>query len=394
MPYIKITVIVPVYNAEQYISKCIESILEQTYTNLQIILVDDGSTDGSGELCDRYAALDRRVDVCHTTNRGLVAARKEGIRKAQGDYVGFVDADDYIEPNMYELLLNELIESKADFVHTGYIEENGHAKRNIWDFENGIFELENVKDREEFLVRYVLKVEKNKFISYSIWSKLYKRELITESYFLLQDNQQYGEDLLSLCLCILHSKRVALSRHALYHYVVRKNSMSHLYNIEYFMKEIELSNNISKSIYTYDKQIYSELKGRICGFLISRFIDSFEEINRKIRIQKFWFEDISILRGKKIAIYGAGAVGRDFYVQFSRYRDIEIVAWFDSEWESRECDYTEIVGADRLNDYQYENIVIAVNEEIVAREIENMLLKYGKTKEMIIWQKPGNIWGI
>lgn len=394
MLHIKISVIVPVYNAEQYIAKCIESILRQTYTELQIILIDDGSTDGSGELCDQYAALDKRVEVYHTANRGLVAARKEGIRKSQGDYIGFVDADDYIEPDMYGQLLDELVESRADFIHTGYIEENGQSRKNILDFENGIFELASIKDREAFLKQYVLKGEKHKFISYSIWSKLYKRDLIEKSYFLLQDNQQYGEDVLSLCLCILNSRRIILSRHALYHYVVRKGSMSHLQNVKYVMKEIELSNHIVRSITGYDREVYAELEESICSFLISRFLDLVEKINRKIDIQRFWFEDIKELRGKKIAIYGAGAVGQDFYAQFCKYRDIEVVAWFDSAWESRQCDYAEIVGADRLRDYQYETMVIAVNEESVAAEIESMLLKLGQPKEKILWKKPVNMWEI
>ena len=98
----KITVIVPVYNAEPYLPQCIESILRQTYPNLQIILVDDGSTDGSGMICDKYAGMDGRIEVYHTENRGLVAARKLGIRCSTGKYVGFVDADDYIDPEMYE----------------------------------------------------------------------------------------------------------------------------------------------------------------------------------------------------------------------------------------------------------------------------------------------------
>ena len=92
-----ISVIVPVYNAELYISNCIESILNQTYSKLQIILVDDGSKDNSGKICDQYAAQDKRIEVFHTPNNGLVAARKVGISYSKGTYIGFVDADDYVD---------------------------------------------------------------------------------------------------------------------------------------------------------------------------------------------------------------------------------------------------------------------------------------------------------
>ena len=98
----KISVIVPIYNVEDYLEHCIDSICAQTYRNLEIILVDDGSMDHSGQICDRYAALDTRITVIHQENKGVVAARKAGLQHAQGEYTGFVDGDDYLDPDMYD----------------------------------------------------------------------------------------------------------------------------------------------------------------------------------------------------------------------------------------------------------------------------------------------------
>ena len=224
----KITVIVPVYNAEPYLPQCIESILRQTYPNLQIILVDDGSTDGSGMICDKYAGMDGRIEVYHTENRGLVAARKLGIRCSTGKYVGFVDADDYIDPEMYELLLKDIIESRADFVNTGYIQETENENENYFYFEEEVLNLPDVEEREKALVKYVLQAEKERYISYSIWSKLFDRKLIEKCYLQLPDRQQYGEDMLCLCLCILESRHIKLSKRTLYHYKLQKKSLSHL----------------------------------------------------------------------------------------------------------------------------------------------------------------------
>ena len=123
MREIRVTVVVPVFNVERHISKCIESILAQTYSNIQVVLVDDGSTDNSGKICDGYAKLDKRIEVYHTINKGSVSARRTGISHAEGEYVGFVDADDYIEANMVEFMLEKICESGADFIHTGFIEE-------------------------------------------------------------------------------------------------------------------------------------------------------------------------------------------------------------------------------------------------------------------------------
>ena len=121
-----ISVIVPVYNIEAYLRKCIDSILAQTYTNLEIILVDDGSTDNSGEICNEYAAKDARIRVIHKGNGGLSSARNTGIDIATGKYIGFVDSDDYLAPDMYEKLLGAIVNNHADIsvCNVHHVDEN------------------------------------------------------------------------------------------------------------------------------------------------------------------------------------------------------------------------------------------------------------------------------
>ena len=110
----KISVIVPIFNSEQFINRCVESILNQTYKNLEIILVDDGSTDDSGKICDQYALTDSRITVIHKINEGVSKARNMGIDASKGDLISFVDADDFLDVNMYEELINHLNENPAD----------------------------------------------------------------------------------------------------------------------------------------------------------------------------------------------------------------------------------------------------------------------------------------
>lgn len=110
----KISVVIPVYNAEKYLVKCVESILAQTYSNLEVILVDDGSKDNSGKICDELAGMDNRVIVCHQQNAGVSAARNKGIEIASGQYIGFCDADDYVEMDMYETLYNCIKKNESD----------------------------------------------------------------------------------------------------------------------------------------------------------------------------------------------------------------------------------------------------------------------------------------
>lgn len=116
MEKIKISVIVPIYNVEQYLSQCLDSIINQTYTNLEIILINDGSTDNSEKICNQYKLLDPRIIVIHKTNGGLSDARNTGIKIATGDYISFVDADDFIDKNMYTILFQKINTTNADII--------------------------------------------------------------------------------------------------------------------------------------------------------------------------------------------------------------------------------------------------------------------------------------
>ena len=115
-----VSVIIPAYNIEDYIGRCLDSIISQTYKNLEIIVVDDGSRDYTGEILDNYAKKDRRIKVIHKENGGVSSARNKGIEAAEGDYIGFIDGDDLIEPEMYKTLVDLLEEENADIAHCGY----------------------------------------------------------------------------------------------------------------------------------------------------------------------------------------------------------------------------------------------------------------------------------
>ncbi len=218
----KISIIVPVYNAEDTLERCISSILGQTYHDLQILLVDDGSTDGSYGICQQFALIDKRIEVCHTENKGSVAARKTGLKLAVGDYIGFVDADDYIEPDLFIKLLEMLMKTNADFVHSGYVEERQGNKKIICNFDEAVFKMHDIQSKINFLQEFVLNGINDNNISSSIWSKLFQAGFIKKCFEPLSDKQQYGEDLLCLCRCVLESRCLVLDRIAGYHYDIKK----------------------------------------------------------------------------------------------------------------------------------------------------------------------------
>lgn len=210
-----ISIIVPVYKAEQYLKKCVESILAQTYSDLELILVDDGSPDNSPAICDRYAEMDSRVHVIHKLNAGVSAARNDGIAVAKGDWIAFVDSDDWIEPEMMELLAQGLLcypEAKVSVC--GWYRHEGDR---IFDYGSGLPKgLVNGKDAFQWAIRGT------GFEGY-VWNKLYRRSVFDEGLRFPQDIT-ICEDLWLNCSIFLSCDFVYVINKPLYHYLIRPGS--------------------------------------------------------------------------------------------------------------------------------------------------------------------------
>ncbi len=162
-----ISIIVPIYNTRRYIDKCVESIVNQTYKNIEIILVDDGSTDGSDKKCDEWKEKDKRIKVIHKENEGASSARNVGIENAKGKYIAFIDSDDYIDLDIIEALYKRLIETNSEISSGGFIVETYAGKKSKFAEEN------YVANSEEALRRLFLHED----ISLSLCDELYKKEL-------------------------------------------------------------------------------------------------------------------------------------------------------------------------------------------------------------------------
>lgn len=169
-----VSIIVPVYKVENYLKKCIDSITNQTYTNLEILLVDDGSPDNCPKICDDYASLDDRIKVIHKKNGGLSDARNVGMKIAKGEYIGFVDSDDWIDSDMYKILVGLILKYNADIAECGL--RFVFPDRTIETDDNKITILENTKAIECFLDRSI-------DIKGSVWNKLYKKSIIANLNF-------------------------------------------------------------------------------------------------------------------------------------------------------------------------------------------------------------------
>lgn len=208
-----ISIIVPVYKVEKYLEKCIESVLQQTYTNLQIILVDDGSPDNCGKICDEYAKKDSRIEVIHKVNGGLSDARNVGISKAKGRYIGFVDSDDYIKEDMYEILLNLIKEYDAD-VSICNLYDVIDGKEYIRNKEKGIQEYSRLDILKEVLL--------DKNIQSYAWNKLYKKELFDEIKYPI--GKKY-EDIGTTFYVFEKCNKIVVTSKPEYYYLKRSDSL-------------------------------------------------------------------------------------------------------------------------------------------------------------------------
>lgn len=217
-----ISVIVPIYNVEEYLPTCIESILNQTYKDLEILLIDDGSTDNSGKICDMYAKQDSRCIVLHQLNKGLSGARNTGLDYATGEYISFVDGDDYIHPQMLEILYEALQKGDYDFSMTLYKEV--YAKENVLFISNYTFQ---EFDQDQLI--YGLYNTSRKRNNYSemnfhiVWNKLYKKKLINNTYFV----QTSAEDTVFNTSIYLKCKKIIAINKALYYWMQRNTSITH-----------------------------------------------------------------------------------------------------------------------------------------------------------------------
>ncbi len=209
-----ISIIVPVYNVEKYLKKCIDSILNQSFQNFELILVDDGSTDSSGEICDEYALKDRRVLVIHKENGGLSSARNEGIKASSAEYVGFVDSDDYISFSMYEFLYNNLIENNADISICGLYN----------CYENNVYPQYSKKEFYLLNNEQALKMAlEGKVFSVHAVNKLYRKSLFEDVLFPIN---KLSEDAFTIPKLLLKSRRVVVNTVPLYFYVHRSGTIT------------------------------------------------------------------------------------------------------------------------------------------------------------------------
>ena len=274
----KISVIIPAYNVKPYIEKCMKSIMQQTYQNLEIILVNDGSTDGTGTLCNQIAQEDSRIVVLHKENGGLSDARNAGLDVCTGDFISFIDSDDYIEPDMYECMMEEMKDETVSIVAVGFLVMEADGETCIMGAEQKL----KLTKEEAFMNIF----EKEELFPSSV-NKLYRRCLFDKLRFLkgiINEDTEIIPQILNICDFI-----VVLDK-ALYHYVLRKGSIT--------QSEFTLRDYNSIAVYgtaiEVCKLYYPNLLPYASYYELNRIYETYVRLAKSKNCRNLWKQEFSL----------------------------------------------------------------------------------------------------
>lgn len=385
----QISVIVPVYQVKAYLSECLESILSQTYPYLEIILVDDGSTDGSGELCDEYAKKDSRIRVIHKENGGLVSARKTAMKIASGKWIAYVDSDDWIDRDMYERMFRAAVENTADIVVAGHLKEFPD-KTITWKNAIPAGSYEGQALKEEIFPRMLYNPETYHWaLSPACWDKLMRKDLVLRYQMTVDERIWDGEDHAFIYAAILAARRICILDETPYHYRIREDSVSMAYDPRGIERlgylYADLLNCYQKSGYwdILEKPFAYQMRWFLLKHMKSDLGVDVYENGEAVRPYLFPFGAVPC--GCRIILYGAGNVGELFYRQVFSTEYCKIAAWVSQDYQ---CHGDRIQNPQVIRELEYDFVVIAVADADVAEEIRETLIRMKIPGEKIIWKDP------
>lgn len=372
-----ISIIIPIYNVEAYLSQCIESVCSQTYRNLEIILVDDGSTDLCPQICDEFACRDSRIVVIHKKNEGLVKARKDGIQAAHGFYIGYVDGDDWIEPNMFERLYETLTVEDVDVVMCGHYEDTEETHRIVY---HGISEGKYDKNALKNFV-YPNMIVNGEFFEWGVfpgvWDKLFKREYLEKYQMAVSDEITMGEDAACIYPSLLNVNRIFILKECLYHYrqtpssMIKKDIDARLQKKQFRILYHSVLDSFQQYTDIYD--LTKQWKEYILFLMVPRaevLYDGIEKLD-------YLFPFPNVKRGSDIILYGMGTYGQCLYKYIKRTRFCNILACVDRNYIELRKQGMRVESPDDIEKYEYDAIVIANSFAKVRSEIyRNFVEKY------------------
>ena len=378
--YMKLSVVVPVYNEEKYIDECISSILLQTKKDIEVIIVDDGSTDTSGEKCDLWMEKDNRVRVIHKEHEGTLIARINGICASTYNYITFIDADDFIDSRSFEYA-EEYMGNQIDMICFGisrYYDENNSAKE-YCSYDAGIYRQQEINDK--IFPTMIWDEQKGKpGMDPSLCVKIIKKELIKSLLIGIRNiDLDIGDDILLAYPTILHAKSLVIVDKIYYHH--RKRDMGSI--APYYLKEdyFDRVYNLYSALHYYFSKDCNMLK-QVEELYISLIQERQIAMNKSGGFIRYLFPFNLIEKGKSIVLYGAGKVGNDYYKQLMQLSYCKKIMWVDKDYYINPND--KVCNPENIFDEDVDYLIIAVLSKNIQKKIAEELVFKGFPKEKIV----------
>lgn len=371
-----LSVIIPIYNVEAYLSRCLDSIINQTYSNLEIICVDDGSTDQSGAIAEEYAKRDSRIKVIHKENGGLVSARKTGILNASGGYATYVDSDDWIEQGMYEELMILAVNEDADIVTSGDIRDYGTYVVEEPEYEDaGVYRDERLLQLKSKLIATDYFFRKN--ISIHIYDKIFNKVYLQTYQLRINDQISVGEDAAVVYPALLNAKCCVVSGKKFYHYCLRDNSVmgtrksNDLETVKIMLDQLKKDfEDVLPCIPNAMKQFK----------MLNTYVSLLRNVDEVIKYENnVLFPFGFIQQNTRVAIYGAGKFGNELKSFFDRSNTFQVVAIFDK------VPRQDVLYPSEIRNTDYDVIIIAALIFDVIENIKKELHGYGVREEQMLY---------
>ncbi|WP_350288808.1 glycosyltransferase family 2 protein [uncultured Croceitalea sp.] len=378
-----VSVIVPIYGIEAYLPKCIDSLLDQSFSNFELILVDDGSPDNCSKICDNYAKRDTRIKVIHKENGGLLSARKAGLEAAKGKYVSYVDGDDWVDRYYLDILIKLAEVNSSDLVVTGHFREFDGKIETIKPHYTGTFNEDEIRSSILPKVIYNGRFCEHEISTY-VWNKLFKKDLLIQVLFDIPNEIIMGEDAAITYAYLALSKKLTISKIPLYYYRQRHDSIvksienpkMEYYRLGLLMKFLKTrltsvlnEDNLNRQLLYY---LYSQILVRSGGMIYDH--------SGKVSFNPF----LNLEQNAKVVVYSSGSFGQHILSTNSKTNFFQIIRWIDADHHDLNVGGNFVKPLSYINNEEFDSLIIATINPSSYDAIKSELALMGIDEKKIV----------